>query len=223
MIRDCFRIAGQIIVNKYEAKTIALQTSIPIDKVSVYQEILEQTEPASVMVDIQTDSTIAADDMADKQDIIEFTGAITQFVERTPVMVSVLGLQATSDLLLSMLKKFKMGRDIEQAVMDRVKQAAEQEGQPKPPSPEQQKETRENSKLQIDAQLRMEEIKIKNRELDIRSAEIGLKDQREGEKLDFRGVEVALKSLESAKKMQMEEEKLKAERANPDDNAIVGV
>lgn len=109
LIRDSYRIAGEIIINQFEAKTIALQTSVPMEDVNVYKEILEQTEPASAMVDIQTDSTIAADDIADKQDIIEFTNAVSEFVARTPAMVGVLGLQATSDLLLAMLKKFNMG------------------------------------------------------------------------------------------------------------------
>jgi hypothetical protein len=212
MIRDAFRIAGQVIVNKYEPRTIALQTGVPLDEVSVYKEILEQTEPASVMVDVQTDSTIAADDIADKEEIIEFTAAISDFVQRTPAMVGVLGLKATSELLMAMLKKFKMGRDIEQAVIDRVNEAAKQQGQPKPPSPEEMKERRETAKMQIDAQLKQADLQLKSRELDIKAAEVGLKDQREQEKLDFEGVKIALSSIALA-----------AESANPEDNAIVGV
>lgn len=223
LIRDAFRIAGQIIVNKYQAKTIALQTSVPLDEVAIYKEILEQTEPASVLVDIQTDSTIAADDIADKQDIIEFTAAVSDFVERTPAMVQVLGLQATSDLLMAMLKKFKMGRDIEQAVMDRVKEAAKQANEPKQPSPEQIKEQREMAKLQLDATFKQAELRLKDKELDIRAAEAGMKDTREGQKLDLKGVELALKSLNEAQKAETEERKLQAEEANPQDNAIVGV
>jgi hypothetical protein len=130
-IRDALRIGGQIVINKFSDKTIALQTSVPIEEVAVYTEILEQSEPASVMVDVQTDSTIAADDVADKESIIEFTAAVNEFVVRTPAMVQVLGLQATSELLLSLLKKFKMGRDIEQAVMDRVREAAIEQEQAK--------------------------------------------------------------------------------------------
>ena len=222
-IRDAFRIAGQIIVNKFEPKTIALQTSVPIDEVAIYKEILEQTEPASVLVDIQTDSTIAADDISDKQDIIEFTAAVSDFVQRTPAMVQVLGLQATSDLLIDILKKFKMGRDIEQAVMDRVKEAAKQAKQPKQPSPEQMKEQREMAKLQLDATFKQAELRLKDKELDIRAAEAGMKDTREGQKLDLKGVELALKSLNEAQKAETEERKLQAEEANPQDNAIVGV
>jgi hypothetical protein len=222
-IRDAFRIAGQIIVNEFEPKTIALQTSVPIDEVKIFKEILEQTEPASVLVDIQTDSTIADDDIADKQDIIEFTAAVSDFVERTPAMIQVLGLQATSDLLMAMLKKFKMGRDIEQAVMDRVKEAAKQAKDPKQPSPEQMKEQREMAKLQLDATFRQAELRLKDKELDIRAAEAGMKDTREGQKLDLKGVELAVKSLSEAQKVEQEERKLQAEEANPQDNAIVGV
>jgi len=215
-IRDAFRIGGQIVVNQYEDRTIALQTGVDIDKVKVFKEILQQTEPASVLVDIQTDSTIAADDIADKQDIIEFSSAITDFAERTPVMVQTLGLKATSDLLMILLKKFKMGRDIEQSVIDRVNEVAKQTEEakktPPPPSPEELKEKREMLELQINTQLKQAELQLKSKELDIRAGEIGLKDQIEQQKLNFTGVEIALKQLA-----------LEAEIANPADNAIVGV
>lgn len=221
-IRDALRIAGQIIINKFEDKTIALQTSVPIEQVGVFKEILEQVAPSSVMVDVQTDSTIAADEIADKESIIEFTAAVSDFVERTPAMVQVLGLKAVSELLLVLLRKFKMGREIEQAVMDRVREAAQEAEQAKQnPQPsteeqvlqlEQQKMQQEAAKDAANLQIKSAELQLKERELEIKAAEIGLKDANSKQELDLKAVEVALKNLA-----------LVAEAANPDDNAIVGV
>jgi len=216
IIRDSFRIAGQVIANKFEARTIALMTNVPLEKVVVYQEILKATEPASVMIDIQTDSTIAADDIADKEDIVQFIKAINGFVERAPVMSQTLGIKATSDLLMSLLKKFKMGRDIELAVMDRVNELLAQEKaakqQPPQPSAEEQKMALEASKMQANLAIEQAKLQVKNRELDIRAAEIGLKDTNAKQELDLKAVDIALKQIALA-----------AENANPEDNAIVGV
>ena len=222
-IRDGLRIAGQIVINKYSDKSIALQTSIPIEKVAVYKEILQQNEPSSVMVDVQTDSTIAADDIADKESIIEFGAAIAEFAQRAPVLDEVLGLQATSELLLSMLRKFKMGRDIEQAVLDQVVKVTQQralaESQPPEPTPEEMLAQVEMAKLQQKAatdnanlQIKVAELQLKERELEIKAAEIGLKDTHEKQRIDLEAVDMAMKQLA-----------LSAEAANPNDNAIVGV
>jgi hypothetical protein len=234
LVRDMLRIGGEIIVNKFSDKTIALQTAVPIDQVGVYQEILGQTEPSSIMIDIQTDSTIAADDIADKENIIEFTAAISDFVQRAPGMVQVLGLPATSELLMVLLRKFKMGRDIEQAVIDQVREVTqkeqEQKGQPKPPSPEELKMQLEQQKLQqqaakdaADLQVKQVELQLKNKELDIRAGEIGLKDVNEKHKIDLKGVEMAIKQISELREAELKQEALRVEAANPDDNAVVGV
>ena len=68
------------------------------------------------------------------------------------------------------------------------------------------------AKIQLEAQFKQAELQLKSQELEIKRAEVGLKDQREKEKLDFEGVKIALNALA-----------LEAERANPKDNAIVGV
>lgn len=213
LIRDSLRIAGQIIANRFEPKTIALVTGVPIDDVKRLQEILQQTEPASVVIDIQTDSTVAADDMADKQDMIEFSEAISAFIAQIPAMYQSLGLTATSELLLTMLSRFKVGRGVEQAVNDRiaelVKQEAESKSQPKPPTPEeiqqqqqaqllqleQQKIVQQGQKNQAEAQLKLMELQLKAQDQEIERAKIGLEDQRKNTELDFKGIELAIKQM----------------------------
>lgn len=205
-IRDAARIAGEIVANKMEPKTIALVTGFPIEQVVRYQEILKQTEPASVVIDIQTDSTVAADDMADKEEMVEFTRAISEFIAQSQVMYDALGLTATSELLLILLRRFKMGRDIEQAVQDRVAELAQKEAEakdnPPPPSIEQQMLALEQQKLaqaaqkdQATIQVKMLELQLKDQEQKIEMAKIGLEDQRKNTELDFKGLELAIKQM----------------------------
>lgn len=215
-IRDAVRIAGEIIVNRFEPKSIALITGVDMQEVARMQEILQQTEPSSVMVDIQTDSTIAADDMADKEEMVEFMRAISEFVAQAPIMTQAIGLKATSELLMILLKRFKMGRDVEQAIMDRVAELIQQEqnakNQPPKPSLEELELQRKTAKDQADAQLKFAEIKLKERQLSIEEAKVGLENQREETRIDFEGIELAVKALAT-----------EAEAANPDKNILVGV
>jgi hypothetical protein len=215
-IRDLVRIAGEIIVNRFEPKSIALVTGVDIGEVARMQEILQQTEPSSVLIDIQTDSTIAADDMADKDEMVEFMRAISEFIAQAPAMTQSIGLKATSELLMIMLKRFKMGRDIEQTIMDRVVELIQQEqaakNQPPQPSPEEMEVQRKMAKDQADAQLKFAELQLKDRELTLEESKVGLENQREETKIDFQGMELAIKALAT-----------EAEAENPDKNILVGV
>jgi len=205
-IRDAARIAGEIVANKFSPKSIALVTGVDIDKVARYQEILQQTEPASVIIDIQTDSTVAADDIADKEEMVEFTRAISEFIAQSQAMYDALGLRATSELLLVMLKRFKMGRDIEQAVHDRVAELAfaEQQAKDSPPQPsldeqklmiERQKVAQQAQKDQAALQVKMIEMQLKEQDQKIRMAEIGLEDERKKTELDFEGLRLAITEM----------------------------
>jgi hypothetical protein len=221
-IRDTYRLAGEIIVNKFEPKTIALQTSVPIDEVDSHLLILRQTEPASVHVDIQTDSTVEIDDFADKEEIIEFITALSGFVQQTPALVQVLGIQASSELLLTMLRKFKLGRDVEQAVMDQIRLVLQQSEQPQEPSPEQIQAQMDMQKMQADYQIKIAELQLKEEQIRIKQAELGLKDQDNKAKIDLEAVKTTIEALDKQAKNDLEKEKIKAEAANPKDNAVVG-
>lgn len=212
-IRDAARIAGEIIANKFEPKTIALVTGVPIEEVARYQEILQQTEPASVLIDIQTDSTVAADDMADKEEMVEFSRAISEFIAQSQAMYDALGLVATSELLLTMLRRFKMGRDIEQAVHDRVAELAAKEAEAKdnPPPPsieqqllalEQQKLAQQREKDQAEFKAKLLELQLKDNQQKIEMAKIGLEDTRANTELDFKGLELAIKEMATRAEME---------------------
>ena len=238
-IRDMLRLQAEIIINQFTPKVISTITGIPLDSnidpkgtviefgVNDLLEKLRNQEPASVVVDIETDSTIATDELADKESIIQFNTVMTEFASNAPVLQQVIGTDATAEMLLSLVRKFKMGRAVEQAITDQievVKQRQAQEEQK--PSPEQLEAQAKQAELQqkaqqdsVENQIKFGQLQLKERELEIKAAELGLKDNIDQQRVDLEGIGKAIE----LQKATLDEEKFKVEAANPNVNVVVGV
>jgi hypothetical protein len=145
------QIKAQIICNHFTDDTIlkisgANQLS-PQDQALIPQALmLLKDEPAkNFRIEVTTDSMIYQDEQQEKADRMEFLQAVGGYLSQ-----AVPAAQATPELtplLVEMLKfgvtAFKAGKGLEGLIdetADRFRQQAkEMEGQPKPPSPEQQK------------------------------------------------------------------------------------
>jgi hypothetical protein len=145
------QIKAQIICNHFTDDTIlkisgANQLS-PQDQALIPQALqLLKDEPAkNFRIEVTTDSMIYQDEQQEKQDRMEFLQAVGGYLSQ-----AIPAAQATPELtplLVEMLKfgvtAFKAGKGLEGLIdetADRFRQQAkEAEGQPKPPSPEQQK------------------------------------------------------------------------------------
>lgn len=68
-------------------------------------------------VDIETASTIDTDAMADKQEVIDFMGALAQLMQGLGPLVALgpEGLNAAKTLVLAVCKRFRFGREVEDA------------------------------------------------------------------------------------------------------------
>lgn len=238
-IRDMLRLQAEIIINQFTPKVISTITGIPLDSnidpkgtviefgVNDLLEKLRNQEPASVVVDIETDSTIATDELADKESIIQFNTVMTEFASNAPVLQQVIGTDATAEMLLSLVRKFKMGRAVEQAITDQIEvvkqRQAEQEQKPSPQELEAQAKQQElQQKAQqdnVENQLKFGQLQLKAEELEIKKAELGLKDNIEQQKVDLEGIGKAIE----LQKATLDEEKFKVEAANPNVNVVVGV
>lgn len=205
-IRDSLRIAGEIIANKFDPRSIALVTGVELSQVVRYQEILQQIEPSSVIVDVQTDSTVAADDIADKEEMIEFMNAFMAFIQGSSLMAQTIGIKATGELLLTMLKRFKLGRNVEQPIIDRIEQMLQAEAaaaeRPKEPTAEeklvmveQQKVQQKAAKDAGDFMIKQAELQLKEREIMIEEAKLGFSQKNEEARLNFEGIELVTKQL----------------------------
>ena len=145
------QIKAQIICQHFTDDTIvkisgAMQLS-PQDQQLIPQALqLLKDEPAkNFRIEVTSDSMIYQDEMQEKQDRIEFLGAVSNFMQ-TALPVASTSPELTP-LLMEMLKfgvtAFKAGKGMEGLIdetADKFRQQAKaMEGQPKPPTPEQQK------------------------------------------------------------------------------------
>jgi hypothetical protein len=162
------QIKAQIICNHFTDDTIikisgAMQLS-PQDQQLIPQALqLLKDEPAkNFRIEVTSDSMIYQDEQQEKQDRMEFLSSVSGFLSQ-----AIPAAQATPELtpmLVEMLKfgvtAFKAGKGLEGLIdetADKFRQQAKaMEGQPKPPSPEQQKMQMtmqlEQAKMQADQQ-----------------------------------------------------------------------
>lgn len=127
-------------------------------------KLLKDEKLRGFRIDIETDSTIAPDQDAEKQSRVEFLTATGQFLtsalpiaQAEPKMLPLLG-----KLLLFGVRGFKAGRELEAAfeeTVDRLEQQAAQPQQP-PPNPEQQKTEAVAQQEQIKVQSAQKQAEI---------------------------------------------------------------
>ena len=145
-------------------------------------------------IDIETDSTIAASENADQEAITKLLGALTQFIGGlTPLVASgQLPMQAAKSILLGAMRKFKMGREVEDAIQAiGTEQQQQGQEQPDPETVKMQAEMQmEQAKMQMEQQKMQMDMQFKQAELEQKMA-------LEREKL--------------AQEMQIEREKLQVE------------
>jgi hypothetical protein len=118
-------------------------------------ELLKDAVTQRFLIDIETDSTIAADENAEKAARTQVPEAISKFVvawmpivQASPELMPLAG-----QMLLFAVRAFPTARDLEEAIeqaMDKMQAAS---GQPKPPNPEQLKAQAdlERTKAEIEA------------------------------------------------------------------------
>jgi hypothetical protein len=185
---------------------------------------LLKNEPAkNFRIEVTSDSMIYQDEQQEKQDRIEFLGAVSSFMQTA--LPTAMQAPELTPLLMEMLKfgvtAFKAGKGMEGLIDETAdkfrEQAKQMEGQPKPPSPEQQK---------LQAQMQLEQAKMQaeqqQSQLDAQLEQQKMQMQMELEKAKqtYQAQENQLKfQLEDARntkdaEMQMQLEKLKSTAEN---------
>ncbi len=238
-IRDMLRLQSEIIINTFTPEVIHTITGIPLDSeidekgtviefgVNDLLEKLRNQEPPSIVVDIETDSTIAKDDLADKENIVQFNTVLTDFASNAPLLQQVVGTDAAAEMLLSLVRKFNMGRAVEQAITDQIEVVKQQQAaKEQEPSPEQLEAQAKQQELQQKAendnvknQIEFGKLQVAQEKNQIEMAKLGLKDNIDQQKVDLEGIGKAI----DLQKAELDEEKFKVEAANPDVNVVVGV
>jgi hypothetical protein len=216
------QIKAQIICQHFTDDTIvkisgAMQLSQQDQQLIPQALALLKNEPAkNFRIEVTSDSMIYQDEQQEKADRVEFLSAVSSFMQ-TALPVATNAPELTP-LLMEMLKfgvtAFKAGKGMEGLIdetADKFRQQAKAaEGQPKPPSPEQQKLT---------MQMQMEQQKMQMQQ-QIEQAKIEGQIQLEKAKQEYQAQENQLKfQLEDQrnreeKQMELELEQTKLDSTN---------
>jgi hypothetical protein len=203
------QIKAQIICQHFTEDTIvkisgAMQLS-PQDQALIPQALaLLKDEPAkNFRIEVTSDSMIYQDEQQEKQDRIEFLGAVSQFMQ-TALPVAQTSPELTP-LLMEMLKfgvtAFKAGKGMEGLIDETAdkfrNQAKAMEGQPKPPSPEQQK-------MEMTMQIEQAKIQAKQAEMQM---QMQIDQQKMQMQMELEKAKQEYQAQENQLKFQLEEQR----------------
>ena len=150
--RDLFRIQAEIIAEHFQTETIAQMANMEVTpEFEQAREMMKNDALRSYSIDIETDSTIAADEAMEKQGVAEFTAAMSQFlgqifpiIQAQPAAIGPLG-----KMLLWMSRKFRIARDAEDEIEEFLQTFSE--------LPEQQDKEGEAKAAQLQADQQMKQ------------------------------------------------------------------
>jgi hypothetical protein len=159
-----------------------LQVPPGVVTIDAVMRLLRDNAHRRFRIDIEADSTIAADESQEKRDRVEVISAITKLVETwgpivaaKPVMADLAGA-----LMMFGVRAFRVGRSLETVIEETVEKIKEDAGQPKaPPEPSpdelikaktaQAKGQAEIMKAQIEAQTAQMEARAKAAEVQMQT------------------------------------------------------
>jgi len=187
---DILKIKAQIICGQFQPETLVKIGGVaqlsPEDQQLVPQAIamLKDNPMRTFRVEVASDSMLYQDEQREKQDRVEFLGAVGQFLEKATQASQTMPPEATP-LLMDLLKfgvtGYRVGRVLEgefDNVADAIKEQAKQPKQPKP-DPEMMKIQADmqiaQQKAQLEIQTRATELQ---NQAQIREHEIQLEAQR---------------------------------------------
>jgi hypothetical protein len=222
------QIKAQIICQHFTEDTIikisgAMQLSQQDQQLIPQALALLKDEPAkNFRIEVTSDSMIYQDEQQEKQDRVEFLTAVSGFMQTALPVAQ--GVPELTPLLMEMLKfgvtAFKAGKGLEGLIdetADQFRQQAEAaKGQPKPPSPEQQK-------MEMDMQIEQAKMQAEQQKLQmqaqIEQAKIEGNIALEKAKQEFQAQENQLKfQLEDQRNRQQMQMEMELEQTKMDTN-----
>jgi len=126
-----------------------LQATLELPSWEELKEVMQSDVLREFRVDIETDSTIQAEAQEDQKNIVELIGGITQFIGGVApaVQSGALPMEAAKALLMAAVRRFKLGREVE----DELSKMGEQ-----PPQQPDESGKAEAEAAQAEAQIKMQ-------------------------------------------------------------------
>lgn len=168
--RDLMRLAGEVIAERFQPETLQAMTGMQVTPEML--ALMRGDQMRTFRVDIETDSTIALDEQAEKEAATEFLTAVGGFLQQAvpvaqvaPELKPLLG-----KMLLFASRRYRTGRELDADIEAAVEQMS-QPPQPAAPDPqvqlEQQAQQLEAQKVQQEGQLRSVELQQESQRIQI--------------------------------------------------------
>lgn len=167
-----------------QAQQAQAQGQKPKDVVTLEQvdALLKDQKTRPFVLDVESDSTIAPNEEAEKQSRIEFITAVGSFISQAGQMVALR--PETAPFAAEMLKftagAFRAGRELGGAI-DEFAAQLEASAQPKGPTPQEQAAQAQAQQAQADAQIKAREVGVKEfaaqSDAQAKQAELALKER----------------------------------------------
>ena len=146
--RDIFRIKAEIIAEQFDPATLKLMVGLE-NQNELFDEAVEMIKSdvfRAFNIDIETDSTIAADEQKEKEGLAEAMQATAGYVQSMfpLVQMGAIPMPVAMEILRDYFRKFRFGR--------RVDDMLEEFSQQQPPNPDQQEQQQKNQEMQAEMQ-----------------------------------------------------------------------
>lgn len=166
-VRDILRIKAEIIAENYTPEMLTMMTGKQVTP--EIMTLMRQDKMRRYRIDIETDSTIAGDQRRDRQDVVELIEGIGGYVQQMApaVQSGAVSMEAAKAILISSIRKFRLGPEVEDAIEQSEAAEAQMLQQPKPdPEADARREEMQlkRDELQMKHQVALAELAIKDRQ-----------------------------------------------------------
>lgn len=179
-IREILRIMAELMAEHYDPEMLFIVAGVSPNEIkqegmAEVVKLLRQEKIRDMRIRIETNSTIFQDAMQEKQDVVEFLGAMSQFAPQMAMAAKqgIIPPEAAKEIMLASARRFEFGREIEETLMAFNAQGSQQ------PDPKEQAEMmkikNEQMKLQLEAKKNEAAHKAKMIELMIKLQELQTK------------------------------------------------
>jgi hypothetical protein len=172
-------------------------------------EILRDDKQRAYRIDIETDSTVAGDQAADQKAITELLTGISSFIQNAgpAVAAGYLPLDAAKSLLMTSVRRFKMGREVEDA-LDMI--GVEEEGQEGENQPDPQME-----QMHQEMQQQMQELQGQAQQLAQENEQLKADKAAEMQRMEMDGMKAAKAAEQKDREIGLKE--YEAQKPQPDE------
>lgn len=219
--RDVFRIMAEIMAEHYTPESLYLSSGMQPDPMVL--QAIKSDIGRNLAIDIETDSTVALDDEAEKQQRIEFLNYVSPFLQTIipAVQQGAFPADLAKNMVMFAVRSFKHGRALEESLealpdamaqmqqMQQQLQQATQQGQ----QAQMQAQQFGQQAQQLQGELQKAQMAAKQpdpMQAQVEQAKLSLEAQR----LELERAKVAMAAQQQAEKHALEVAKLQAEQQN---------